>query len=121
MERKTSIDIGKEWESIASDYLKNKGYKILEQNWRFKHLEIDIIAEKDNFLIISEVKYRTYTTFGEPETFVNQQKQKFLMEAAHQYVLQKEIDKEIRFDIIAITKKNNHLHIHHIEDAFYAR
>ncbi|MEW6773886.1 MAG: YraN family protein [Bacteroidota bacterium] len=114
-------EIGKKGENIAVEFLVQNGYSILEQNWRFKHLEIDIIAEKGDFLVIVEVKYRAYTTYGEPEVFVNKQKQKFLIEATNHYIQQKNINKEVRFDIIAISRKNGQLSIHHIQDAFYAR
>lgn len=112
---------GKNAEDVAAEYLINKGFIILERNWRYKHYEIDILAENENFLIVVEVKYRSYTAFGEPEVFVNKQKQKFLTEAANQYILQNNIDKEVRFDIISISGKNEKMQIHHIEDAFYAR
>lgn len=112
---------GQKGEELACEYLINKGYIILEKNWRYKHLEIDIIAEKENVIIVVEVKYRSYTAYGEPEVFVNKQKQKFLIEAINQYIYQKDIDKEVRFDIIAISKKKDNYSIHHIEDAFYAR
>lgn len=121
MAAQSANESGKQGEYVACKYLMEKGYTILETNWRFRHLEIDIIAEKENILIIAEVKYRSYTSFGEPEVFVNKQKQKFLTEAANAYILEKNIDKEVRFDIIAISKKSDQLKIHHIEDAFYAR
>lgn len=116
-----STQIGQMAEAMASEYLIKKGYTILEQNWRHKHLEIDIIAEKNHFIVVIEVKYRKYTTYGEPEVFVNKQKQKFLIEAINYYIQQKNIDKEVRFDIIAITQKKDGMSIHHIEDAFYAQ
>jgi len=114
-------EIGKHWEEVACEYLINKGYRILKQNWRYKHLEIDIIAENENFLVIVEVKYRSYTHFGSPEVFVDKQKQKFLIEATNQYIQKNNIDKEVRFDIIAISQKYQEIEIHHIEDAFYPR
>ncbi len=121
MSQQNSTEIGKNAEKTACEYLSHQGYNILEQNWRFKHFEIDIVAEKENYIIIVEVKYRTYTTYGEPEVFVNKQKQKFLIEAANHYIIQKNINKEVRFDIIAISQKKDKLNIHHIEDAFYAK
>ncbi len=115
-----NIKTGQKGESLACEYLKSKGYTIIEKNWRFKHLEIDIIAEKENLLIVAEVKYRSATIYGAPEIFVNRQKQKFLIEATNHYIQRKNIDKEVRFDIIAISKNNGDLIIHHIKDAFYA-
>lgn len=117
----TSTDKGRRAEDIAAEYLINKGYVILERNWRHKHYEIDIIAEKNDILVVVEVKFRSYNTYGEPEVFVNKQKQKYLTEAINAYIQQKDIDKEVRFDIVAVGFKNKNLQVHHIEDAFYAR
>ncbi|GIV27433.1 MAG: UPF0102 protein [Bacteroidia bacterium] len=121
MEGKNHNEIGNYAEELACNYLMDKGFSILERNWRYKHLEVDIIAEKSNLLIVVEVKFRSSTLMGEPEVFVNRQKQKFLIEAVNQYILQKNIDKEVRFDIVAITKKRGEYVVNHIEDAFYAR
>ena len=44
-------ELGKKGEQLAVNYLINKGYKIVERNWRFQKAEIDIIATKDKTLI----------------------------------------------------------------------
>lgn len=111
--------VGKKGEEIALEYLQNKGYKILESGWRFKHKEIDIIAENENCLIFIEVKTRTDNYWGNPEEFVTKSKQKFLIQAAEAYVEEKEYEGESRFDIIAITLKNDCEDIDHIIEAFY--
>ena len=54
-------------EDMAANLLRQKGYRILERNWRCGHLEVDIIAETDDYLVIVEVKTRKSTAFGEPE------------------------------------------------------
>lgn len=112
-------DLGKKGEEIAAIYLSGKGYKIIERNWRTGKDEIDIIASKDNFLIIVEVKTRSSNLFGEPEESVDDKKQRFLIRAADEYVNQKEVDNEIRFDIISVIIEDNKHTIRHIEDAFY--
>jgi putative endonuclease len=70
-------------------------------------------------LVIVEVKTRSTNAFGEPEIAVTKQKQKFLIRAAQNYIQQKNINEECRFDIISIIAKNGKNIIHHIEDAFY--
>jgi putative endonuclease len=117
---KNSTDKGRHAEDMAAEYLINKGYVVLERNWRYKHYEIDIIAENNDVLVVVEVKFRSYNTYGEPEVFVNKQKQKYLTEAINAYIQQKNIDKEVRFDIVSVGFKNKSLQVHHIEDAFYA-
>jgi len=113
-------ETGIKGEVLATNYLKQKGYSILETNWRFKNLEADIIASINSMLIVAEVKTRTGNYFGEPEIFVDKQKQKNLIKTANAYVQRNNIDLEVRFDIISILMKNSTATINHIEDAFYA-
>ncbi len=112
-------NIGKRGEKIASEHLTGKGYTILETNWQSNHQEIDIIAKKDDNLIIVEVKTRSTKFFGTPETFVTKAKQRMLIKAANHYIAQKKLDSEVRFDIISILFKNDKHLLNHIEDAFY--
>lgn len=112
-------DLGKKGENIAAGHLKGKGYKILERNWRYGKDEIDIIAETEMFIVFVEVKTRSTNYFGEPEESVTDKKQQFIIRAADEYVIQKEIDKEVRFDIVSIIIESNKQTIRHIEDAFY--
>lgn len=112
-------DLGKQGEEIAANYLAGKGYQIIERNWRFGKDEIDIIAEHDNFLVVVEVKTRSSSFYGNPEEAVDEQKQRFLIRATNEYVNQKEIDLEVRFDIFSIIIESNNQTINHIKDAFY--
>lgn len=111
-------ELGKKGEQIAIEYLVNKGYKILEENWRFQKLEIDIIAEKDRTLVSVEVKTRSSNDFGNPQEAINPKKIKHLVTAMNQYVIGHNLDVEVRFDVIAIVKNKATLHIEHLEDAF---
>ncbi len=112
-------DLGKKGEDIAARYLAGKGYQIIERNWRFGKDEIDIIAEYDNFLVIIEVKTRSTSYYGNPEEAVDEQKQRFIIRTANEYVMQKEINLEVRFDILSIVIESNKQTINHIEEAFY--
>ena len=114
-------DLGKKGEEITMTFLKNKGYTILETNWRYGKNEIDIIA-KDNsgrYLVIIEVKTRRSLYGGEPEAAVTFDKQKALIRAANAYVRVKNSTEEIRFDIVSIVVNQEGEKIKHIEDAFY--
>jgi len=113
-------ELGKQGESIASDYLVSKGFKIIETNWHAGNYELDIIAERENLIVVAEVKTRSSTVFGEPEVFVNKTKQKCIIRAANLYITNKDIDKEVRFDIITVVVKGTGTVVNHIEDAFYA-
>lgn len=111
-------DLGKEGEQLAIKYLIDKGYSILEKNYRYIKAEIDIIAKKDNIVAAVEVKTRTSDYFGNPEEFVNPKKIKLLLSAMDNYMNEKDLDLEVRFDIIAILKKRSETKIEHLEDAF---
>ncbi|MGB3947804.1 MAG: YraN family protein [Bacteroidia bacterium] len=115
----THNETGTKGEQIAANYLEKKGYTILETNWRFKNLEADIIASINKTLIVAEVKTRKSNYFGEPETFVNKQKQKNLIKTANEYIIRNSLDLEARFDIISIVMNEQEMKINHIEDAFY--
>lgn len=110
---------GVEGEELAAQHLAANGYRILERNWRVGHREVDIIAEKDGLLVIVEVKTQQNRRFGDPEFRVNRVKQQHLIQAANSYVLKKRIDKEVRFDIIAVIINQAGEELHHIENAFH--
>lgn len=112
-------DLGKLGEELAVDFLQKNGYKILETNWVFQKAEIDIIAQKENVLAIVEVKTRSTIDFGLPQDFVKPKKIQLLVKAVNEYVISNDLDVEIRFDIIAISKEGKEYTIEHIEDAFY--
>ena len=105
-------------EDMAANLLLQKGYKILVRNWRCGHLEVDIIAENDDYLVIVEVKTRKSVVFGTPEVFVDTAKQRHLIRAAMCYAKFKEVTKEIRFDIISVVNSPECQEINHIENAF---
>ncbi len=112
-------DLGKLGEKLAVDFLQKKGYTILETNWYFDKAEIDIIAQKETILAVVEVKTRSRLDFGLPQDFVKPKKINLLVKAINKYIELHNLDLEVRFDIIAISKKNEAFDINHIIDAFY--
>jgi putative endonuclease len=112
-------DLGKLGEELAVEFLQKNGYAILETNWTFQKAEIDIIAQKENHLAVVEVKTRSSIDLGLPQDFVNPKKMQLLVKAANEYVVQNDLDVNVRFDIIAIHKEKNNFVIEHIEEAFY--
>ena len=111
-------DFGKLGEELAVNYLTEKGYEILERNWRNIHKEIDIIAKNGKFLVIVEVKTRQTDEYGNPDIAVTRKKQRMLISAANAYISKNNMDVETRFDIISIIFKDGEPVIEHIEDAF---
>ncbi len=111
--------LGQFGEDLAADFLLKNGYKILERNWRFRKAEVDIIAQKENIVAIVEVKTRTSADFGNPQDFVKPKKIKLLVNAVNEYIVGKDMDVTVRFDIIAILQEGNKTNLEHLEDAFY--
>ena len=110
---------GDQGELIAINHLIDKGYEILESNWRVGRLEVDIIAMDDDTLVFIEVKTRNTSYFGFPENAVNNKKQRFLTNAANAYIHQRNLANENRFDIMSIIIENDQFELEHIKDAFY--
>ena len=111
-------ELGKKGEQLAIAFLIKNEYKILEKNYRFQKAEVDIIAQKKDVLAIVEVKTRSTTYFGNPQDFVNPKKINLLLSAIDNYVVEKDLDVEVRFDIIAIIHQKKETKIEHLEDAF---
>lgn len=103
-------------EKIAQDFLRNKGYKILETNFYTKIGEIDIISQKENDIIFVEVKTRTNFKFGTPAMAIDFNKRKHIKNTAKIFLhLNKLYEKSVRFDVIEIYIKNGKCNINHIE------
>lgn len=112
-------ELGKLGEDLAVDYLKKNGYTILDTNWTFQKAEIDIIARKEDTLAIVEVKTRSSLDFGLPQDFVKPKKIQLLVKAINAYVIERDLDINVRFDIIAIHKEGKSFAIEHLIDAFF--
>ena len=113
------IKRGREGEDLAVAFLQQKGFRVLERNYRYRHSEIDLIVAKGNWLIFVEVKTRSSTAFGYPEEFVDYKKKKKIFEGADQYMYQTNWLGNVRYDIVAINLVTGPPEIHHLEDAFY--
>jgi putative endonuclease len=116
----THNELGNLGEEKASAFLLEKAYLILERNWRKSRFEIDIIAQREEFIVFVEVKTRSSSVFGEPIEFVSEKKQQMMINAAEVYLeLNPQIHQpEVRFDIISVIIANNQVKIEHFPDAF---
>lgn len=112
MDRKTK---GIEGEAIAKRHYESNGFEILETNYRFGRAEVDLIVLENDTLVFVEVKNRTRTDFGDPETFVSVAQQERIKEAAEDYIFAIDWKKAIRFDIACLTGSGK---IEIFEDAF---
>jgi len=95
--------LGRTGERLAADALMNKGYCILERNFRCRQGEIDLVAEDEQDLIFVEVKARRGVSFGLPEDALTMRKQRKLMEVASYYLdLHACSDRSWRIDVVAV-------------------
>ena len=114
-------DLGKIAEDLAAEYLVKNGYKILVRNFRYQKAEIDMISEKDNLIIVTEVKARSTDFFILPQEAVTKGKIKLIVTAANHFMEEFNKNKEVRFDIISVLPdQKGNLEIEHILDAFQA-
>lgn len=110
--------LGKLGEQKACKYLTTKGYYILENNFRCKMGEIDIIAKDKNEIVFVEVKTRKSIKYGMPSEAINYNKRKHIYNAARYYILKNNLQTDaIRFDAIEVLLKDK-FYLHHIKGAF---
>lgn len=114
----TQQELGILGEELAAVYLQKKHYKIIARNFRFGHLEADLICEADGQLIVVEVKARQTAAIGEPWRAVTRTKQKQIIRVANHYIHENDVHLDTRFDIVSIVHDDHSTHIEHIEDAF---
>jgi putative endonuclease len=113
---------GDEGEEIAVEHLVQKGYELIDRNYRFGKGEIDIIAKdpENGDLVFIEVKSKKNLEFGDPVYSVTKNKMKQLKRMAELYLYDKEIDEvDCRFDVITVLLRGNQKPIiEHYENAF---
>lgn len=100
---------GWDGEKLAVNYFIEKGFSILQQNWRHSHWEVDIIASFNNVLHFIEVKTRRTKKFGYPEDDVSKKKVINLINASEEYLYLHPEWKRIQFDILSINLLRNEL------------
>ena len=112
-------EVGKQGEDEAAKYLKNKGYKIIERNWRIKQGELDIIAKHKGITVFVEVKTIKEKDGFSPEDEITPKKKRRLVRLAQLYFSKNKLplDTKHRIDILSITLAENSPKIQHFENA----
>lgn len=111
-----NILMGTWGEELASAYLREKGFVILERDWHSGHRDIDIVAQKEDQIVFVEVKTRCNKDYGSPIASVNYKKQKNLCYAINHYLKYRHIENPWRFDVIAVIgTPGQEYEIEHIE------
>ncbi len=114
------VSLGRLGETLAGTYLKNKGYDIVERNWRTPYGEIDLVVRRNETVAFVEVKTRATTSLGPPEISITSRKAEHMRSAAEYYIQQHpELDAEWRIDVITIQLQpdGNPALIDHFENA----
>jgi putative endonuclease len=110
--------IGRRGEDIAVTYLNNKGYKIIERNWRCPTGELDVIAEDGSTLVFVEVRTRSGVRFGSAAESITPAKQSRLIELAQAYLqAQANATQAWRIDVVALQLGPGLPQVKHIENA----
>jgi putative endonuclease len=111
--------VGNKGESLAEDYIKRKGYKIIQRNYRCRLGEIDIIAKDGDTIVFIEVRTKQNENFGSPQDSVTSTKINKISKTALSFIQEKNLSGfSYRFDFIAITFSQGKPNIEHIENAF---
>jgi putative endonuclease len=113
-------EVGAIGEKLAADFLKKRGYKIIQRNFRCREGEIDIIAQKDECLVFVEVRTKKNTAFGTPEESVTLSKREKLISLANAYIqAYNKPPQSWRIDVVAVelTPDNRVSRLEHIENA----
>lgn len=112
-----NMTVGTWGEELATAYLREKGYAILERDWHSGHRDIDIVAQNNEWLVFVEVKTRSTDEIISPIQAVNWKKQRNIVKAINHYIHYRKINQPWRFDVITIVgSPGKEPRINHIED-----
>ena len=111
--------LGKQGERVAEHYLKKKGYKVVERNYRCAAGELDLIVLDRRVVVFVEVKTRTGHGFGTPLEAVEYRKQRKMIQAAQFFLTAKRLhQRDARFDVVGVSWPSGEPVVEHIENAF---
>jgi putative endonuclease len=115
----TQQEIGEKGEQLAQEHLLRLGYKILDTNYQYGHLELDIVAKDGDELVIVEVKARSGLRYEHPSEAVTDSKIKRIVDAAEGYIQDKNWKGDTRFDVITVIFFRETHELEHFKEAFY--
>jgi putative endonuclease len=111
--------LGREGERLAELYLRKKGYKLVQRNYRCSGGELDLIVLDRRVIVFVEVKTRTGSGFGTPFEAVESRKQQRMIRAAQVFLAEKRLQqRDARFDVVGVSWPGREPVIEHIENAF---
>lgn len=108
------MKLGEKGERWAAEFLRENGYQIVAENYRWGGGEIDIIARDSDYLVFVEVKTRRDKEYGLPEEAITEAKKRKIIRTAQKYIADHKPELDIRFDVVAISEGKARLY----KDAF---
>jgi len=115
---KNTRKLGRIGEDLALKELQGKGYQLLDRNWQNGHKELDLVMLDGPELVIVEVKSLRSVQYGEPADHMNPRKEKNIIDAADSYIIEKDLNYPVRFDVVEIVFEETGARINHIPRAF---
>jgi putative endonuclease len=111
--------LGRDGERVAEQFLKQKGFKIVERNYRCAAGELDLIVLDRRVVVFVEVKTRTGLSYGTPLEAVAYRKQQKMIQAAQYFLSEKGLhQRDARFDVVGVSWPGREPVVEHIENAF---
>src|SRR5690606_30935726 len=96
------MEAGAKGEQLAADYLTGEGYTILFRNYRYGKSEIDLVVQRDDWLVFVEVTAWTSLEYGQLECFVDWKKSERMLRAAENFIYATDWQGNVRFDVISV-------------------
>ena len=112
-------DIGRYGENRAADYLQDRGYEIIDRNWRSREGEIDLVARERDFIVFIEVKTRNGAGFGHPFEAITKDKVARMRRLATDWCSSKQITGlKVRLDAVSVLISGGRVSIEHLKEVF---
>lgn len=111
--------LGRYGEDRAASYLQERGYEIIDRNWRSQVGEIDIVAKDKDRLVFVEVKTRSGSGFGHPFEAITANKVARMRRLVADWCIVKQVSSvKVRLDAIAVMVTAGRVHIEHLKEVF---
>lgn len=118
--KRTTVEVGKEGEQCALEYLLLRGFRLQTRNWRYRKWELDLVMEDDRCIRIVEVRTRKEPAVVLPQDTVSKSKRDCLRKAAAAYVRRFAVQKEVVFDVVSVLiREDGRMSVTYFPEAFY--
>lgn len=112
-------ETGRRGEDLALAWMQDHGFRLLDRNWRSGHKELDLVMEGEERVHIVEVKTMTPPLLIQPFEKVDPVKQGRLVAAARHYIAQRQVTREVQFDVVSVILGDGQPQVEYIPEAFF--